>query len=140
MLKIPPTFQPTLFEPQGINNYPGTTFRCFTKGDTLPFQFTLTDNAGAPIDISEYRLFVALSNMQIKTGQSLINQVLVEVEIPAVDVVNGVFAGTVPDSETISLPDGLGYAMARYVNGLGESFIIDMCMLEIYPSISPTVY
>lgn len=128
-------FKPTLVEPVGINNYLGTSFRCFTKGDTLPFKFTFKNPDGSPIDVTGYQLWIYMSDKQAVPTTDPQTQNLVSVAIPITDAVNGVFSGTVTDTDTNTLPDGIAYAQAVYTNNAGESFIIDMAMLEVYPAV-----
>ena len=128
-------FQPKLTEPQAINNYSGASFRCFTKGDTLPFKFTFSDGAGGVPDVTDYQVWIHMSDEQAVVGGDPQAQTLLSVEIPLTDLPTGVFEGTISDSETNSLPAGLVYAQALFTNATGQSYIIDMCILEVYPAV-----
>lgn len=134
-MKKPLIFTPTLFEPVGINNYTGKAFRCFTKGDTIPFRFTFKDGAGAVLNVTGYAVWVHFSDKQALPGGPV---PIVSVQIPLTDLATGVFSGNVSDTLTNTLPAGIIYAQALYVNATGASVIIDMCMLEVYPAVVVT--
>lgn len=134
----PKVFKPTLRVPQGINNYTGDMFRCFTKGDTIPFKVTLNSDI---VDVTGYKVIVIMSNV-LMDGPCDGDDRFIEVEIPLVDAENGVFQGNVSGLHTQSLASGINYAMAKLVTApateddLGDPYIIDMCMLEIYPTVT----
>jgi hypothetical protein len=132
----PIVFKPTLSTPTGINNYSGEVFRCFTKGDTLPFRFNFKYEDGEPIDVTGYQVFVIFADYQAAGDVTEQSQTLLEVEIPLADLETALFEGDVADDETNGLPSGLVYAMAKYVTAEGASHIIDMCLLEVYPSLT----
>ena len=138
--------KPTLTTPEGINNYSGDVFRCFTKGDTLPFRFAFKELDGTPSDTSGWKVVVTFSSTIScdATGCNETN-VTVEAEIPLVDADLSIFEGEVSDLKTQSLPCGIIYAMAKYVTAdvetpdgtvKGMSHIIDMCRLEVYPNLT----
>lgn len=139
MLKKPIAFTPQLFEAQGINNYSGKAFRCFTKGDTLPFRVSFKDADGNVPDVTDYEVWVYMSDQQAVDGVDPQTQNLLEVQIPMTDLAGGVFEGNVSDTQTNSLPPGLVYAQLVYVDATGTSFIIDMALLEVYPAVPFTV-
>lgn len=134
-MKKPIIFTPALREPVGINNYSGKAFRCFTKGDTIPFRFTFKDGAGAVLNVTGQTVWVHFSDKQAVPGGP---DPIVSVEIPLTDLATGVFSGNVSDTLTNTLPAGIIYAQALYVNAAGESITIDMCMLEVYPAVVTT--
>lgn len=135
-MKKPIVFRPQLFTPQGINNYPGTMFKCFTKGNSIPFKFTFKNKLGEILDVTGYSVWVIFSDKQATAETTPEEQVLVSVQIPLTDLENGVFEGVVTDEQTNILPAGIVFAEAKYVNAAGDSFTIDMCMLEVYPAVS----
>jgi hypothetical protein len=140
MIKKPAVFQPTLLEPQGINNYSGKTFRCFTKGDTLPFRFTFKDGDGLPLPGADaYDVYVEIANELAETPVTDQTQTAVVATMTCVDAVNMIFEGSVTDTQTLSLKAGMAYATAKYVTDIGVTHIIDMAMLEVYPGTSFTV-
>lgn len=133
----PIIFEPTLLTPQGINNYSGVIFRCFTKGDSLPFQFTIQDDSGAVTDITGWQAFITMSDVvSCNEAGCTADSQIIEVEIPITDAVNGVFSGSVSGAHTQSLACGLNYASAKYIDGDGLAHIIDMCVLEVYPNLT----
>lgn len=133
----------TMLTPEGINNYTGVSFRCFTKGDTLPFKFTFEDENGSPLDVEDIKVIVAFSSGIACDGATCNGDptfVTVEVEIPLVDPTNGIFEGEVSDVHTQALPCGIVYGLVKYItkgyDGAEDaSHIIDMCRLEVYPNI-----
>lgn len=137
-------FKPELTTPRGINNYTGALFRCFTKGETLPFRFTFKDT-----DVTDWKVYIAFADKLVTNSGCVDDQILLEVEIPLADVVAGVFEGEVTNLQTHSLPSGLVYAMAKFVQAPtgvdpdiipGLERIMDMCVLEVYPNITfPTL-
>jgi hypothetical protein len=143
----PKVIKPTLVTPEGINNYSGDVFRCFTKGDTLPFRFTFKASDGTPININGWKMYIVFSSsISCDISGGCEEQVTtIEVEIPIADDENGVFEGEVSDIKTQSLPCGIIYAMAKYVTaaegtpdnpGSGSTHILDMCRLEVYPNLT----
>jgi len=52
----------TLRKPIGINNFQGKSFRCFARGDTLPFYLEFRYTDGNPVDITGWRCIVAFTN------------------------------------------------------------------------------
>jgi len=136
--------------PVGINNYSGDLFRCFTRGDTLPFKFQFRQSDGSPIDVTGWRVIIAfalgLSCDDPGCGDSTVS---IEVDIPIVDALEGKFEGTVSHSHTQNIPCGLVYASAKYVTAVtgtpedpidGDVHIMDMCQLEVFPNVTPTIY
>lgn len=137
MIKKPFEFKPTLSTPRGINNYSGAVFRCFTKGDTLPFRFTLKSSDNVISDFTGYQVFVSYSDaLNAERGECNGDQNLLEVEIPLVDAAGGVFEGEVLGLESQSLSAGITYGMVRFVTSTGVPFIIDMAALEVYPNLT----
>ena len=134
MARKPVIFKPQLFNPEGINNYSGELFRCFTRGDTLPFEFTFTDEDGAAVDITGWKVWIIISDKQATDDITVLDQTLIEVEIPQTDLGAGVHSGNLEDTDTDALNEGINYAMVKYVTAAGESHIMDMCILEVYPS------
>lgn len=131
----------TLRSPVGINNYSGEAFRCFTRGDTLPFEFTFKDPAGDEIDITDWRLFISFSgSLNCNDPGCSTSALVIEVEIPIVDALAGQFAGTVNDESTLSIPCGIVYGSIKYINASNETFILDMCQLEVYPNVNPSLH
>ena len=129
-------FKPELSTPIGYNGYSGKTFRCFTKGDTLPFKFTIKNSDGTiPATIATWTVWVAFSDTLVDADNPAASDDLLEVEIPLTDEATGVFSGNVSDTESNSLPDGLCFATAKYVDAAGATRIIDMAQLEVYPNI-----
>lgn len=136
MAKRPIVFAPELVVPVGINNYPGTVFKCFTRGTTLPFTFTLS-KAGVT-DYTGWQVKVIISDILATDDKTAQDQTQIEVTIPLTDAEGGVFSGTVTDTETNTLKEGINVAEARFIDDTGQSFIIDMCKLEVYPSTTYT--
>ena len=136
MAKKPVIFKPTLFTPTGLNNYPGTVFRCFTKGDTLPFSFSLENEDGSILDVTDYEVWIIMSDAVVGNNAIGENTNLLEVQIPLLDIPTGLFEGSISDTLTNSLPAGIVYAQAKYITTTGETHIIDMCILEVYPSVT----
>ena len=132
-----PLFRPVLREPRALNNYPGVSFRCFTKGDTLAFKFTFKDQvSGDPIDVTGWTMTVAFSDKQyLKDCGQAQGATQIEVDIPINDAVNGIFQGEVATEKTELLKDGITYAVAYYEISGGERYILDMAMLEVYPNL-----
>ena len=134
--------------PVGINNYSGDTFRCFTKGDDLSFEYNIKDGNGAPIDITNYDLTItisaALNDSILGCKDSIVNNHVIN--IPITDAVNGIFAGSITGEQTAIMPAGIAYAVAKYTTAPndadpyniipGKSHIIDMCQLEIYQNVA----
>jgi hypothetical protein len=141
MAKKSVTFTPQLFEPVGINNFSGEVFKCFTKGDTLPFRFTLKNKDGSDLDITDWTAFVVITDLAAKEGVAVEDQNLIEIEIPLVTQTDkgGIFEGEISDSETNGLTAGLNKAQAKYVTDAGATHYIDMCILEVYPNLTTTV-
>jgi len=129
----PIIFKPKLHAPQGINNYSGEVFRCFTNGDTLSFEFTLQDEDGDAIDTSGVVVSIVMSDKLVTDSCDNESQ-QIDVTIPLFDADTAVFKGEINSAQTESLPNGLIYAMAKYTVD-GTSHIIDMCLLEVYPSL-----
>lgn len=132
----PPVYKPILTSPVAINNYSGKVFKCFTKGDTLPFRFTFKSKDGLPLDMTGCQVWIVMADAPATPDNPAEQQTLLEVEIPLVDLSLAMFEGEVSDSETNSLPSGLIYAQAKYITALGATKIIDMCILEAYPSVT----
>lgn len=141
----PSILRQTLKTPEGINNYSGAIFRCFTKGDTLPFKFTFRGADGKLLETSGWKVTIILSSGIFCDADGCNDSsVSVEVDIPPSSFEQGVFEGAVSDIKTQSLPCGIIYALAQYTTGVsgtdknpidGETHIIDMCRLEVYPNI-----
>jgi len=139
-----------LRKPIGINNFEGKSFRCFARGDTLPFYFEFTLVDGTPVDITGWKCFVAFStNLSCERPGCSDSALVLEVEIPVYDAAAGVFAGNVTNDHTKNIPCGLVYATIKYVTpphdvGIPEleqkglSYILDMCQLEVYASVAPS--
>lgn len=142
--------KPTLKTPEGINNYSGEIFRCFTKGDTIPFKFTFKQPDGSACDVNGWKVMIVFSSaISCETSECGDTAVTVEVEIPLTDDEAAIFEGEVSDIKTQSLPCGIVYAMAKYVTATeqigdnvvdGASHIIDMCRLEVYPNITTIMH
>lgn len=140
----------TLRKPVGINNYTGDVFRCFTRGDTIPFKFTFRNSDGSPIDVTGWKVLISFGlSLSCNEPGCSDPALVIEVEIPVVDAENGVFAGEVNQTQTQNIPCGLIYASAKYTTEPigtppdeepGNTHIIDMCQLEVYPNVSPTIY
>ncbi|RLB79048.1 MAG: hypothetical protein DRH06_00065 [Deltaproteobacteria bacterium] len=141
--------KPILAKPIGINNFPGTAFRCFARGDTLPYNVQFTYDNGDPVDVTGWKCYIAFATALScdKPGCAVVASVL-EVELPVYDAENGIFMGNVTNEHTRSIPCGLIYASLKYVTAgydpldedeEGLSYILDMCQLEVYPSVIPSV-
>ena len=139
MGKKPVVFKPQLHVPEGINNYTGESFRCFTKGDTLPFRFEFINDDGGITDITGWSVTIVISDIQAIDGKVEGDQTRIEVDIPIDDIPTGVFLGDISDVETNSLNAGLNYAEIKFTKDTGEDHFIDMCILEVYPSATFTV-
>ena len=150
MAKKPITFSPVLLAPVGINNYSGKVFRCFTRGDTLPFKFTIKNEDGVvPPDIADWKVVIVMADSEIPDSGCNGDQQVIEVEIPLINEAEGVFEGHVKNFRTQDLPAGLIYALAKYITAPGgtvedpipgSTFIMDMCQLEVYPNLTfPTL-
>ena len=145
MATKPVIFKPTLNTPQGVNNYSGAVFRCFTKGDTIPFRFTFTSGDAGVLDIEGWKVYIIMADiLAAERGVCNGDQNLIEVEIPLADLSTGVFEGEITGLQSQRLPSGLVYALAKYVTAPGGSIenpipgnthIIDMCTLEVYPNL-----
>ena len=139
-----------LRKPIGINNFPGTSFRCFARGDSLPFYLEFKYTDGTPVDLTGWKCFVAFSKTLSCERPGCSDSALVlEVNIPVYDAENGVFAGNVTNDHTKNIPCGLVYATIKYVTAPydisipeteneGMSFILDMCQLEVFASVAPS--
>ena len=127
-------FKPELYTPVGMNNYSGELFRCFTKGDTLPFKFTFP----AGYDITDCQVWVVFSDVKAESPATELTQNLLEVQIPITDLPGGVFSGEVSDSETHGLPAGITYGQIKFISASGQTRIMDMCTLEVYPTLTFT--
>jgi hypothetical protein len=134
MAKKPIVFKPELLTPVGINNFSGELFRCFTKGETLHFTFSFAQS-GIPMDVTDWKVVIAFADKLSTDPGCDSDQNLLEVEIPLIDLANAKFDGDVLGDKTYSLPAGITYAMAKFTNADGASYIIDMAMLEVYPSV-----
>ena len=168
----------TLRKPIGINNFQGKSFRCFARGDTLPFYLEFRYTDGNPVDITGWRCIVAFTNSLSCSRPGCGDSSLVlEVDIPIHDAENGIFAGNVTNEHTKDIPCGLVYATIKYITApnmveaqnpdgspmlnpdgspafnppsgvsairdeppalKGLSYILDMCQLEVYPSVAPS--
>jgi len=129
--KRPIVFKPELHAPQGLNNYPGTTFRCFTVGDTLPFEF-IFNNEGAIPDVTGWVVEVSFSK-ELDSISGL------KVSIPLISLAEATFAGEVTNTQTATLTPGINYANARYTDTIGNIYIIDMAILEVYENLDFTL-
>lgn len=129
MAKKPLIFQPDLTTPQGLNNYSGVTFRCFTIGDTLPFKFTFSNKDGSALDVTGWQVKIAIASAFNALGGLL-------VDIPLASLEDCIFEGDVRSIDTIVLTPGVNYALAKYIMADGKEHIIDMCMLEVYPNLN----
>jgi hypothetical protein len=143
MSKKPVVFKPTLHSPQGINNFSGKAFRCFTKGETLGFRFTLKTPDGVPADIADWKVYIVMANEFVKDSGCTDDQQSIEIEIPLVDAALGIFEGEVTNFDTQDLPAGLNHALAKFITAPdliagtpGNTYIIDMCTLEVYPNLT----
>ncbi len=135
------TQQITLRTPVGINNYDGSSFRCFTRGDTLPFSFAFLDEDGEVVDVTDWHLYVSFSSaLNCSDPGCSGSGLVVEVEIPVTDAVNGLFEGQINDEQTLSISCGLTYASIKYTNSNSHTHVIDMCQLEVYPNVNPALY
>ena len=132
MAKRPIEFKPQLFEPQGFNNYPGTIFRCFTAGDTLPFEFNFENSDGSVLDVTGWTVEISFST-ELDSASGL------SVNIPLIDVDTSLFYGEITDEETATLTPGINYGIASYTDAVGNTFIIDMCILEVYQNLDFTL-
>jgi hypothetical protein len=136
MATKPIVFKPTLNTPQGINNYTGEVFRCFTKGDTLPFKFVFFTDAAEVVDVTGWTVSIVMSTQQAADNCRDDAAVVIDVDIPLTDLATATFEGDVTDSETQSLPAGLVYVMAKYTTLAGATHIMDMGLLEVYPNLT----
>ncbi len=132
MARKPIIFNPQLQDPQGINNYPGSVFRCFTVGDTLPFEFTLGNKDGSDLDVTGWEIKIAFAP-EFNSASGL------EVTIPLMDIDTRVFKGEITSDQTISCTPGLNKAVAKFITAGGDEYIIDMCILEIYQNLEFTL-
>jgi len=137
MPRKPIVFKPKLHTPQGLNNYSGELFRCFTRGDTLPFELTFKDSDGNAIDITGWSLQVSFTNVLADDDHVVGDQTKLEVLIPISDATGGAFSGDVTDEQTETLADGINYGMIKFTKDTGDEHIVDMAILEVYPA---TVY
>lgn len=128
----PVIFKPQLFNPEAINNYSGASFRCFTAGDTLPFEFTLGNADGSYLDVTDWTIEIAISK-ELDSASGL------KVTIPLTDVTNGIFKGNISNTETGALTPGINYAIAKFITNTSEEYIIDMCLLEVYQNLDFTL-
>jgi hypothetical protein len=141
MAKKSIAFTPQLFQPVGINNFSGDVFKCFTKGDTLPFRFNLSNKDGSDLDVTGWTCYVTFTDVPADDGVVVGDQNILEVEIPLVssDAKGGVCEGEISDTETNTLTAGLNQAQAKFVTATGAQYYIDMATLEVYPNVSTTV-
>jgi len=134
--------------PVGINNFSGDVFRCFTKGETLPFKFTFRNQDKSIMDTAGWEVIVTFTSV-IECNSTMIcgeehntDKITVEHSIPASMFEGGIFLGNFPGKKTERLPCGLVFASARYVvapeegQTHGNSYMIDMCQLEVYPNLT----
>lgn len=134
MATKPVLFKPKLTHPEGINNYTGEAFRCFTVGDTLPFEFTISSADDPDIDVTGWSIVIAIA---LEFDSLIANGI--EVVIPLVDISGKVFKGDISNILTKTLTPGINRAIAKYINVGGEEFIFDMCLLEVYKNIEFTL-
>jgi len=133
--------QITLRSPVGINNYDGASFKCFTRGDTLPFAFVIQNESGEPIDVTDWHMYVSFStSLNCDNPGCSGSSLVVEVEIPVSDALAGEFSGEVSDNYTLSMSCGLTYASIKYIDADGKTHLVDMCQLEVYPNVNPALY
>lgn len=140
-MAVNPAQKVILRSPIGINNYNGKYFRCFTRGDTLPFGLTFVHEDGEPVDVTDWRVYVSFSPILNCSDPGCVGSgLVVEVEIPIHDPEKAIFIGDVSDEYTLAIPCGLTYASIKYVDNNDKTHILDMCRLEVFPNVNPSVF
>jgi len=118
-----------------INGKKFTRDGSITRTDTIPITLALQDSAGQPLrDIAGEKLVISFDTEEACRPE---NEILLSVEIlPQTPTTNGIFAGSITDDQTYTLPAGNTYVTLKHINAAGETTIWDACKTVVNPCVS----
>jgi len=118
----------------GLDGHNGAFFPEFTRGETVPFSFQITDDDDQPKDITGWMLYVAMT-----TSRSCYDANTPEIDkaIAPQDAPNGIFSGEITDDETFGLAAGTVYGSIRVIDNNGRAFVVDKARLTVGECVSP---
>lgn len=114
----------------GIYDFPGF-LSDFVRGTTKDFviRMKLED---VPMDITGSKFYISFGyDINAQTPPEFV----VTIDPPS-DPVNGETSGKITSAQTASLKVGHVYYSVRWVNALGDPYVIDMGKIEVQASIS----
>lgn len=114
----------------GINNFVGF-IQNFTRGTTKDFIIKISQN-GEPVDITGSKFYVSFAYDQ---DPDTAPEFVIEID-PPTDPLNGGTSGKITAEQTASLKVGPVYYSVRWINSMGDPYIIDMGKINIMQSVS----
>ena len=122
---------------KGIDEFSNkeSIFDDFTKGTTLQFTLNFFENDGVtPLDVTDWEVWLAFSKKKDCNAPEL------EIQIPLINALGGIFSGDITDTETFTLDgDKKYYASAKYIRNDGASFVFDKAKLKVYNCVNPRI-
>ncbi len=121
----------------GLDGYPGS-MGDIVQGDTKKYTITITDNTvdpAVPEDITGAKFVITLKTARDK-------ELLPSLEViidPPTDPTNGITAGKLSDTQTQALAVGTYYYSIRYIDPIGDAFVIDLGTLEVLAAVSDQI-
>lgn len=118
----------------GIEGYPGF-LSDITQGSTRDFVIKLShriEGVREPIDLTGSKFYLTLDKDR-NVGTSPVLEVSI---ILPTDPLDGITVGKIPASDTASLAVGGYFYSVRWINSIGDPYVIDLGIVTVNPGVS----
>ena len=114
----------------GINGFAGF-ISDFIRGTTRDFSIKLSRD-GVPIDITDCKFYITFSRDITHLTEP---ELEIVIDSPT-DPINGSTVGKITDDETWLFSVGFLFYSVRFVNAIGDTYVIDMGKIKVIEAIS----